>query len=166
MRETKADDKIAQPAEDASALWLDELKQSHLVLQKLIAALPPDIRPEFIELLRILAEGDEAHGSFPSALKKVGQIVTELCRQDQANNKSLPQEPEEPERRAGERRNQYGWQGACNAHTVWTTEQIGTLRNLAEQNMPIRRIARRLGRTSAAIESKAKEFNVRLNHVK
>lgn len=155
MKETKA--------KDISVLWLEEIKRSHHVLQKLIAALPVDTRTEFIGLLRVLAEGDESHDSFPSAQEKAHRIVADLCRENQGNEKS---EPYESERRAGDRRKQNRRQAAGNSHKLWTAEQMQTLQSLVEQKVPILRIARKLGRTSAAIESKAKEIKLPLSQIK
>ena len=147
-----------------SNLWLDELKVSHYVLESIIASLPADTQREFVELLEVLAKGNESQELISSARGKASRILAELCKQDQADDYKNPSH--KPERRTGDRRNQDRRQGADNSNKPWTVEQIRTLQILAEQNIPTRRIARKLGRTSTAIESKAKEINVSLNHNK
>ncbi|SEP27822.1 hypothetical protein [Nitrosovibrio sp. Nv6] len=143
-----------------SVLWLEELERSHHVLKSVIASLPADARREFIEFLQILAEGVGSQELGDSARGRAHQIVAGLCKQDQADNEWLP---DKSERRAGDRRIQDRRQEAGNSHKPWAAEQIQTLQILAEQKVPVLRIARKLGRTSTAIKSKAKEINLPLS---
>jgi hypothetical protein len=155
MKDAKAHKGIDQLNVQVSVLRLGELEHSHYILERIIASLPADTRREFTELLQVLAEGDKSQDLFCSAQEKVSQIVMNLCRQDQPDNKKPPNESE---RRAGDRRKQDRRQGAYNSHKAWTVEQIRILQILTEQNIPTRQIAKKLGRTSGAIESKAKEL--------
>src|SRR5687768_14493329 len=92
-----------------SVLWLEELERSHHVLKSVIESLPADARREFIELLQVLAEGVGSQELGDSARGRAHQIVTGLCKQDQADNERLA---DESERRAGDRRIQDRRQGA------------------------------------------------------
>lgn len=153
--------KNVQLNQQVSSLWLEELKRSHYIFESLVAALPTDTRKKFVELLQALAEDSEPQES-SSTRQKALQIVAEVCKHDQ-----LPEQTtqHEPERRAGERRQRDRRQQTRNSGRPWTTEQIRTLQVLAEQNVPLRRIALKLGRTSTAVESKAKEINVSLGPI-
>lgn len=164
MKKTNSDEGVDPLNAQVPARWLDELERSHYVLESIIASLPADTQRELIELLEVLAKGDKSQELISSARGKASRIVAELCKQDQADDNRNPSH--ESARRTGDRRNQDRRQEADNSHKPWTAEQIRTLQILAEQNIPTRRIARKLGRTSTAIESKAKEINVSLNHNK
>ncbi|WP_143860914.1 hypothetical protein [Nitrosovibrio sp. Nv4] len=82
-----------------------------------------------------------------------------ICRDDSARPGVTRREPERRtnERRQGERR-----QRAYNSYGPWTAEHIHILEAMVSQNVPIRRIALKLGRTSGAVEAKAKEMNIPL----
>src|SRR5574340_841744 len=158
-RKDKAPDLVvALEPEDASP-GLEELRQSHSVLQSLIALVPAGSRGEFTGLLQSLADDSNSPAS-GSDRRRALQIVEEICRQEYpARNVAR----HEPERRMGERRQGDRRQQPLNNYgRPWTQEQIQTLENLIRQNTPIRRIALKLGRTSTAIQSKAKEIDLPL----
>lgn len=158
-RKDKAPDHVvALEPEDVSP-GLEELRQSHSVLQSLIALVPPSTRGEFTGLLQSLAEDSNSPAS-GSDRRRALQIVEEICRQEYPTRNVARHEPERRmgERRQGDRRQQ----PLNNYGRPWTQEQIQTLENLIRQNTPIRRIALKLGRTSTAIQSKAKEIDLPL----
>lgn len=154
--------KLTQASEQAPDPLFEELEQSYYLIKTVMKSLAPEDRKELVELLRILAEGSGSQEKPPVLRKKALQIVTAICRYDQPKLAQI-----EPERRVVERRQADRRQGnrRLQAHhygSPWTAEQIRTLRILANQKIPLRRIAARLGRTSTAVESKAKELDIRL----
>jgi hypothetical protein len=143
-----------------SRVELEELQQSHLVLQSLIALIPFDTRSEFVELLESLANNEKSLEVANPDRRRALQIVEEVCRQEHPRREVARHEME---RRVGERRKTDRRQRQPNNYgRPWTQEQIQTLQVLARQNSPIRRIALKLGRTSTAIQSKAKEMDLPL----
>jgi hypothetical protein len=160
--ENPSGNKTIQVNQQDWSAWLEELKQSHYILKALVATLPIKTRNEFVELLQTLAKDGESQESSSFARQKALQILAEVCRQDQPQKEV---EQYEPERRASERRQRDRRQQTRNFGTPWTTEQIRILQTLAEQNIPIRRIALKLGRTSTAVQSKAKEINLPLHSI-
>jgi hypothetical protein len=143
-----------------SGVELEELRQSHSVLQSLITLVPPSTRAEFLKLLESLAKSDKSAESSDPDRQRALHIIREVCRQEHSDRGI---ERHEFERRAGERRKGDRRQQQPNNYgRPWTQEQIQTLRILAGQNTPIRRIALKLGRTSTAIQSKAKEMDLPL----
>jgi hypothetical protein len=139
---------------------LEELRQSHSVLQSLIALIPSATRSEFVELLESLARNEKSVKVANPDQRRALQIVEELCRQEPSHKEHARHEIE---RRVGERRKTDRRQRQPNNYgRPWTQEQIQTLQVLARQKTPIRRIALRLGRTSTAIQSKAKEIDLPL----
>lgn len=66
----------------------------------------------------------------------------------------------EPERRTGQRRGTSDRRKEYhNFGTPWTEEQVKLLMSLLSQEVPLRRLAQILGRTSSAVETKAKQIN-------
>jgi hypothetical protein len=142
-----------------SSVELEELRHSHSVLQSLIKLVPASTRGEFLKLLESLAKSDKlAEWSDPDRQRAL-HIVKEACRQEYPDRGIARHELE---RRVGERRKGDRRQQPNNYGRPWTQEQIQTLQILAEQDTPIRRIALKLGRTSTAIQSKAKEIDLPL----
>lgn len=144
---------------------LKELRRSHLKLQALIALIPSERRAELVELLEALVkDGESGEGNQEIARldrgRRILQIVSEAGRTAISGGETIQYEPE---RRMGERRKGDRRQPLNNIGKPWTPEQIETLRNLAIQNTPIRRIALKLGRTSTAIQLKAKEIDLPLS---
>lgn len=160
--EDKSGDEVIESNKQALTLTLDELKQSHSILENVMAWLPVDTRKEFVELLRILAGHGESQESFDLVRQKALQLIIEACMQDHVYKK-ITYKPEQithtPERRTGERRQLDRRQQARNFGKPWTVEQIKTLRILIGRNIPIRQIALKLGRTSTAIQLKTKELS-------
>lgn len=149
--------------EDKEAAELEELRQSHRKLQALIALMPVESRAEFVELLNGLVKDEES--SEPSQASasfdhQILQIVSGAHRRSVLDGQAIPYDPE---RRMGERRKGDRRQPVNNNGKPWTSEQLETLRALVAQNTPIRRIALKLGRTSTAIQLKAKEIDVPLS---
>ncbi|HEY6043875.1 MAG TPA: hypothetical protein VIU43_03155 [Nitrosospira sp.] len=143
-----------------SGVELEELRRSHSVLQSLIALIPSDTRSEFVELLESLAHNERSLKVPNPERRRALQIVEEVCRQEHPDREVARHEME---RRVGERRKADRRQRQPNNYgRPWTQEQIQTLQVLARQNTPIRRIALKLGRTSTAIQSKAKEMDLPL----
>jgi hypothetical protein len=125
--------------------------------------MPVESRAEFVELLKALVkdeESSEASQAFAGFDRRILQIVSGAHRRSVSNSQTMLCEPE---RRMGERRQGDRRQPVNNTGKPWTPEQIETLRALVAQNTPIRRIALKLGRTSTAIQLKAKEIDVPLS---
>ncbi|SEL29238.1 hypothetical protein [Nitrosovibrio tenuis] len=158
QKKGKPSPKIISLSQKNSSTGLEELRQSHSVLQALIALVPAGIRSEFVELLQSLAEDGKSPESSDSERRRALQIVEEICRQEPPVGQTARYELE---RRAGDRRRGDRRQ-PNNFGRPWTLEQLQTLETLANQNTPIRRIALRLGRTSTAIQSKAREIDLPL----
>ena len=119
---------------------------------------------ELISLLQILSEGTAPRESSNSIRKQALQIVSGICKPNQILEQAhVRTTPREYQQRSGERRQHDRRQQPANSGKSWTTQQEQILRNLAEQNIPARRIASKLGGTSTAIQAKAKEMNVPLN---
>lgn len=144
-----------------SDLWSSELKRSHFILEGVMALLSPGARQELSAILEILAaDGDPQ--KLHSVRQQALQLVTDVCRQDVGDETTQYVS----ERRTGHRRQRDRRQHSRNHGSPWSTEDIRILQALAEQNVPVRRIALKLGRTSTAIESKAKEIGVPLRLMK
>ena len=156
--------KIAELKQQISRHSLEELQRSHFILEALMAGLSPHTRKELVSLLQILSEGAAPRESSDTIQKKALQIVSGICKPNQIPEQAhVRTTPREYQQRSGERRQHDRRQQSANSGKPWTTQQEQILRNLAEQNIPARRIASKLGRTSTAIQSKAKEMNVSLN---
>jgi len=153
--EDKSGDEAIESNKQVLTLTLDKLKRSHSILENVMAWLPVDTRKEFVELLRILAGHGESQESLDLVRQKALQLITDACTQDHIYKKITYK----PERRVGERRQLDRRQQARNYGKPWTAEQIKILQTLIGQNIPIRQIARKLGRTSTAIQLKTKELN-------
>ncbi|GAB1720266.1 MAG: hypothetical protein NTAFB09_19970 [Nitrosospira sp.] len=84
---------------------LEQLQQSHQLLEALVAALPPHTRKELASLLQTLAAGDTSSKSLDSVHQKALQIVSNICKptgsQEDANQESGKGNTE---RRQGDRR--------------------------------------------------------------
>src|SRR5690348_6425416 len=80
---------------------LEELRQSHSVLQSLIALIPSATRSEFVELLESLANNEKSLKVANPDQRRALQIVEEVCRQESSHKEYARHEIE---RRAGERR--------------------------------------------------------------
>lgn len=142
---------------------LEELERSHYILEALMVGLSPSTRGEFLNLLQILSEGTGSRESSDSIRQRALQIVSGICKPHQIQGQAPVRiTPREDQQRLGERRQYDRRQQATNSGKPWTTQQEQILRNLAEQDIPARRIALKLGRTSTAVRSKAKEMNLSL----
>ncbi|WP_156972436.1 hypothetical protein [Nitrosospira sp. NpAV] len=159
--------KIVELKQQISRHSLEELQRSHYILEALMAGLSPHTRKELVSLLQTLSEGAASRESSDSIRQRALQIVSGICKPapipEQGHVRTTPREYQQ---RSGERRQHDRRQQPANSGKPWTTQQEQVLRTLAEQNVPARRIALKLGRTSTAIQSKAKEINVPLNPVK
>lgn len=146
---------------------LEELERSHYILDALMSGLSPSVRKELIGLLQILSQGAESQESSDSIHQRALQIVSGICKPHQ-DSKQTPVKIllQEHQQKLGERRQHDRRQQSPNSGKPWTTQQEQILRNLAEQNIPARRIALKLGRTSTAVQSKAREINIPLNSTK
>ncbi|HVW65427.1 MAG TPA: hypothetical protein VHB01_10460 [Nitrosospira sp.] len=84
---------------------LEQLQQSHQLLEALVAALPPHTRKELAGLLQTLAAGDTSKESLDSVHQKALQIVSNICKpagsREDGNEESRI---EGTERRQGDRR--------------------------------------------------------------
>ncbi len=143
---------------------LEELRQSHRILQALITLIPMENRDEFLKLLQALDREGKNMGGPQELSSTDGRRILQIVSGNDSTA-SLDNEAGGygPERRMNERRKGDRRQPVNNYGKPWTPEQIETLRTLATQNTPIRRIAFKLGRTSTAIHSKAKEIDLPLN---
>lgn len=146
---------------------LEEFQRSHHLLEAFITLLPSHSQTELVNLLQTLSEGHISPESANSMRQRALQIVSGICKPNQAQER-VPVEttPREYQKRSGERRQSDRRQQPVNSGKPWTTQQEQVLRSLAEQNTPIRRIALKLGRTSTAVQSKAKEINLPLKLIK
>lgn len=146
---------------------LEEFQRSHHILEALIALLPSNTRKELVNLLQTLSEGNVSQELSDSMRRRALEIVSGICKPNPAQEQ-IPAEtvPREHQKRLGERRQRDRRLQPVNSGKPWTTQQEQILRKLAEQNTPIRRIALRLGRTSTAIQTKAREINLPLNPIK
>lgn len=159
--------KIVELKQQISPHSLEELERSHFILEALMAGLSPHTRKELVSLLQTLSEGAAPRESSDSIRKRALQIVSGICKPNQIPEQApVTTTLREHQQRSGERRQHDRRQQPANSGKPWTTQQEQILRSLAEQNIPIRRIALKLGRTSTAVQSKAKEINVPLNPVK
>jgi hypothetical protein len=143
---------------------LEELRQSHRILQALIALIPMENRDEFLKLLLVLDKKGQNMGGpqdLPSTDRR--RILQMVPGNDSTASLDNEAGGYGPERRMGDRRKGDRRQPVNNFGKPWTPEQIETLRTLAIQNTPIRRIALKLGRTTTAIHLKAKEIGLPLN---
>lgn len=156
--------KVIELDQQQSEHSLEELERSHSILEALMAGLPSHARKELIGLLQILSEGAESQEPADSIRLRALQIVSGICKphqiQEQTPVRTLPREHQQ---RLGERRQRDRRQQSANSGKPWTIQQEQILRNLAEQHIPVRRIALKLGRTSTAVQSKAREINIPLN---
>jgi hypothetical protein len=97
-RATSEAGKVLEPS-------LEQLKQSHQLLEALVVALPPHTRKELASLLQTLASGDNSAESLGSVHRKALQIVSGICKPT-GSQEASSEGPEKggPERRQGERR--------------------------------------------------------------
>jgi hypothetical protein len=147
---------------EISSLRLEEYTRSQGILETLVAALPADTRAEFVGLLETLSKSAPSRDRRSYDRRRALEIVKEICRpEDLIKHTVLPHY--DPDRRIGERRQLDRRKAARNAGKPWTAEQIVALQTLVGQNVPVRRIGLKLGRTSAAILAKAKEINLPLD---
>ncbi|MGH8685988.1 MAG: hypothetical protein ACREUM_11620 [Nitrosospira sp.] len=146
---------------------LEEFQRSHHLLEAFITLLPPHAQAELVNLLQTLSESQISPESANSMRQRALQIVAGICKPNQPQEQApVETTPREYQKRVGERRQRDRREQPANSGKPWTTQQEQILRSLAEQNTPIRRIALRLGRTSTAVQSKAKEINLPLNPIK
>ncbi len=159
QKKGKVSDNVLPLDQKNSSVELEELRHSHSILQTLIALVPAGTRGEFAGLLQSLAKNGNSPASDPDRRRAL-RIVEEVCRQEHPDREITRHETERRvgERRKGDRREQQ----PNNYGRPWTLEQIQILETLASQNTPIRRIALKLGRTSTAVQSKAKEIDLPL----
>lgn len=150
------------PYDDASELWHEELERSYKILKSVLHSLSPEKQRELIELLQTISEDRVSQETSSSPRKKALSIMDGVCKDDRTPSK-LPLH--EPERRIRERRQADWRQHAHNFGNRWSAEHIRILEIMANQNIPLRRMALRLGRTSAAVELKARELNIPLSVV-
>ena len=148
-----------------SGYSLEELQRSHYILEALMAGLSPHTRKELVGLLQILSEGVASRESSDSIRQRALQIISGICKPNQIQERApVKTASREHQLRVGDRRQRDRRQQSTNSGKPWTTQQEQILRSLAEQNIPIRRIALKLGRTSTAVQSKARDINVSLNN--
>lgn len=84
---------------------LEQLQQSHQLLEALVAALPAHTRKELANLLEMLAASGAPMESLGSVHQKALQIVSDICKPtDSREDASHGPEKGGAERRQGERR--------------------------------------------------------------
>lgn len=91
---------IVELNQQAPGPSLEELQQSHHIVEALMAALPSDAKKELVDLLQTLAKGDESQIAINSAHQRALQIVSDICKP----NSSHKIEDEAYTREMGERR--------------------------------------------------------------
>ena len=148
--------------QEISSLRLEEYRRSQDILESLVAVLPADTRAEFVELLETLSKASPASDRRSFDRRRALEIVKEVCRKEEPVMQ-IAQPHYEPDRRIGERRQFERRKTPRNSGKPWTPEQLETLQALINQNVPVRRIGLKLGRTSAAILAKAKEIDMPLD---
>lgn len=99
------EDRAISEAGKALEPSLEQLQQSHQLLEALVAALPAHTRKELASLLQTLAAGDTSTESLGSVHQKALQIVSNICKPtDSRDDASRGPEKGGAERRQGERR--------------------------------------------------------------
>lgn len=84
---------------------LEQLQQSHQLLEALVAALPPHTRKELASLLQTLAAGDTSSKSLDSVHQKALQIVSNICKPTGSQEDAIQESGKgNTERRQGDRR--------------------------------------------------------------
>jgi hypothetical protein len=99
------EDRAISEAGKALEPSLEQLQQSHQLLEALVAALPAHTRKELASLLQTLAAADTSGESLDSVHQKALQIVSNICKPTDSRE-DANQGPEKggTERRQGERR--------------------------------------------------------------
>lgn len=161
-KELAVSQRMMELRQQISSLRLEESRRSQDILQAFIGSLPTDTRAELVELLEALSEASPAGDRRSSDRRRALQIVKEVCRAEEPVDETRrPQY--EPDRRVGERRQLDRRKAARNSGKPWSPEQVAALQTLVRQNVPVRRIGLKLGRSSAAILAKAKEMHLPLD---
>jgi hypothetical protein len=143
---------------------LEEFQRSHFLLEALVALLPQQTQKELVHLLETLSKGHLSEEASDSLQQRALKIVSQICKQPQIPEQAPAETgPKNYQKRMGDRRERERRQQPANSGKPWTAQQEQILISLAEQNIPVRRIALRLGRTSTAVQSKAKEMQLSLN---
>jgi hypothetical protein len=161
-REHPSSQRMIELRQEISSLRLEEYRRSQDILEALVAVLPADTRAEFVELLETLSKGSPSGDRRSFNRRRALEIVKEACRTEEPV-KQTAQSHYEPDRRIGERRLLDRRKTPRNSGKPWTAAQLATLQALINQNVPVRRIGVKLGRTSAAILAKAKEIDLPLD---
>jgi hypothetical protein len=161
-REHQLSQRMIELRQEISSLRLEEYRRSQDILEALVAALPADTRAEFVELLEILSKRSPSGDRRSYDRRRALEIVKEICRPEDFVKQTVLSHYD-PDRRIGERRQLDRRKTARNAGKPWTAEQLHALQTLVSQNVPVRRIGLKLGRTSAAILAKAKEIDLPLD---
>jgi hypothetical protein len=161
-REHPLSPRMIELRREISSPRLEEYRRSQDILEALIAALPADTRTEFVELLETLSRASPSGDRRSYDRRRALEIVKEVCRPEDLIMQTA-QSHYEPDRRMAERRQLDRRKTARNAGKPWTAEQLAALQTLVSQNVPVRRIGLKLGRTSAAILAKAKELDLPLD---
>jgi hypothetical protein len=161
-REHQLSQRMIELRQEISSLRLEEYRRSQDILEALVAALPADTRAEFVELLETLSNRSPAGDRRSYDRRRALEIVKEICRPEELIKQTALSDYD-PDRRIGERRQLDRRKTARNAGKPWTAEQLDALQTLVSQNVPVRRIGLKLGRTSAAILAKAKEIDLPLD---
>lgn len=159
----EANNRFVELRRGISGLQLEEFARSLDILEALIALVPEETRGEFVKLLETLSKETPSPERRGLDRRRALEIVEEVCRQEHPTKNGETQH--ESDRRVGERRQRDRRKHSRNSGKPWTLEQIETLQSLAERNVPIRRIAKKLGRTSTAILAKAKDIDLPLDPI-
>jgi hypothetical protein len=160
--EHQLNQRMIELRQEISSLRLEEYRRSQDILGALVAGLPADTRAEFFELLETLSQASASGDRRGFDRRRALEIVKEVCRPEDLV-KHTAQPHYESDRRIGERRQLDRRKMARNAGKPWTKEQLTALQSLVSQNVPVRRIGLKLGRTSAAVLAKAKEIDLPLD---
>ena len=96
-RATSEAGKVLEPS-------LEQLQQSHQLLEALVAALPPHTRKELGSLLQTLAASAASADSLDSVHQKALEIVSNICKPAGSPEDNQGPEKGGMERRQGERR--------------------------------------------------------------
>jgi hypothetical protein len=161
-KELAVSQRMMELRQQISSLRLEESRHSQEILEALIGSLPTDTRAELVELLEALSEASPSGDRRSSDRRRALQIVKEVCRAEEPVDET-GQSQYEPDRRVGERRQLDRRKAARNSGKPWSPEQVAALQTLVRQNVPVRRIGLKLGRSSAAILAKAKEMHLPLD---
>ncbi|MDQ3185136.1 MAG: hypothetical protein M3Q16_01475 [Pseudomonadota bacterium] len=98
-KKAKPINEIVESNQQASGPSLEELQQSHQILETLMAVLPPHSKEELVDLLQTLAQSGGSQGTIGSVHQRALQIVSDICKPNPPQEIASPQHGHEVEER-------------------------------------------------------------------